>query len=337
MASPRRDMNSLPAVVVHADWSVSPGKRWQATAIRQRAGYRLLPPEPVGDPVTWLARLRELADGGIFLGIDFPIGLPVAYARRIGMTHFLDLLPQLGQGEWADFYRPAEAPADITLHRPFYPARPGNTRQRHLLDGLGAAHIDELRRRCDRGHATRRPAAPLFWTMGAQQVGKAAISGWRDVLGPALRNGMDVAIWPFAGPLDALLARGGLVVAESYPAEFYGHLDISFPRAAGGKRRQNARAANAQSLLTWAAANPVVLGEALEAALRHGFGAAADGEDRFDAVVGLFGMLNILFSHRQAGEPDDRAVRRVEGWILGLADGRSADASSLSRQPPETD
>ena len=43
-------MNSLPAVVVHADWSVSPGKRWQATAIRQDAGYRLLPPDPVGDP-----------------------------------------------------------------------------------------------------------------------------------------------------------------------------------------------------------------------------------------------------------------------------------------------
>ena len=150
--------------------------------------------------------------------------------------------------------------------------------------------------------------------MGAQQVGKAAISGWRDVFGPALGNGMDVAIWPFAGPLDALLARGGLVVAESYPAEFYGHLAILFPRAAGGKRRQNARAANAKSLLTWAAANPVVLGEALEAALRNGFGAAADGEDRFDAVVGLFGMLNILFSHRQAGEPDDRAARRGGEW-----------------------
>ena len=355
-------MLALPALVVHADWSVLPTKRWQAAAVYDRHAnlYRLNAPAPVGDTTDWLARLRAQAHptvterfpfhveesaqseahstaGAVFLGVDFPIGLPLAWAQCAGVADFLDLLPHLGTGEWTDFYRPAGSPDEISLGRPFYPARPGQTCQQHLLDALGVSTIDALRRRCDRGHATRRPAAPLFWTMGAQQVGKAAISGWRDVLGPALRNGLDVAIWPFAGPLDALLARGGLVVAESYPAEFYGHLGILFPRAAGGKRRQNARASNAKLLLTWAAANPVVLSDALEADLRNGFGTAADGEDRFDAVVGLFGMLNILFGHRQAGEPDDGAARRVEGWILGLADGRSVDASSLSRQPRETD
>ena len=44
------------------------------------------------------------------------------------------------------------------------------------------------------------------------------------------------------------------------------------------------------------------------------------GEDPFDAVAGLFGMVNVLLGRRAAGVPGrDEAVRRVEGWILGLA------------------
>lgn len=336
-----------PTLVVHADWSTSPAKRWQAAAVFDRATnrYRLSAPTLVGDTAGWLARLHaqsassdagsfpvlsdrsaesaQSADNAssVFLGVDFPIGLPLAYARRAGVTGFLDLLPRLGAGEWAEFYRPAEAPEQIGLRRPFYPARPGHARQQHLLAALGVAQMDDLRRRCDRGHAARRAAAPLFWTMGAQQVGKAAISGWRDALGPALRAGEAVALWPFAGPLGALLARGGLVVAESYPAEFYGHLGVSFSRATGGKRSRSARASNAPALLGWAAANPVALDGDLTAAIRGGFGNSADGEDRFDAVVGLMGMLNVLFGHRPSGEPENEAVRRVEGWILGQTAG----------------
>ena len=42
------------------------------------------------------------------------------------------------------------------------------------------------------------------------------------------------------------------------------------------------------------------------------------GEDRFDAVIGLFGMLNVLEKRRGSGTPrDDPAVIAVEGWMLG--------------------
>ena len=45
---------NAPALVVHADWSVHPGKRWMAQAVRRRGGgYLALPPTPV-------ARAREL-------------------------------------------------------------------------------------------------------------------------------------------------------------------------------------------------------------------------------------------------------------------------------------
>ena len=43
------------------------------------------------------------------------------------------------------------------------------------------------------------------------------------------------------------------MLAETYPAEVYGHLGLAFPRPApgarGGKRVQAARAANAAALL----------------------------------------------------------------------------------------
>ena len=43
-----------------------------------------------------------------------------------------------------------------------------------------------------------------------------------------------------------------------------------------------------------------------------------DGEDdAFDAVVGLFGMLQLCLEQRATGEPEDKTVREIEGWILG--------------------
>jgi hypothetical protein len=48
-----------------------------------------------------------------------------------------------------------------------------------------------------------------------------------------------------------------------------------------------------------------------------GVGPGNDGEDPFEALVGVLGMLNVLLGHRQTGEPTDDSVRRVEVWILG--------------------
>ena len=40
-------------------------------------------------------------------------------------------------------------------------------------------------------------------------------------------------------------------------------------------------------------------------------------DDRFDPVVGVFGMLNVVRGARLSGEPENPAIRRIEGWILG--------------------
>jgi hypothetical protein len=89
------------------------------------------------------------------------------------------------------------------------------------LKAVGVPLIDDLRRECEKKQAGRRAACPLFWTLGANQVGKGAIVGWRDVLAPALREG-DVSLWPFDGRLLDLLKAGKIIIAETYPAECYG-------------------------------------------------------------------------------------------------------------------
>ena len=320
-------MNRRPSLVAHADWGKSPDKRWLARAELDGHGrYVARAPEPVGDAQTLLTRLLEAAgDGGpVFVGFDFPIGLPAAYAERAAIDDFLAMFPRFGEGEWAQFYDVATHSGEIALRRPFYPARPGGTRRAHLIAGLGLSSVDELLRVCDRAHVGRHAAAPIFWTLGAQQVGKGAIAGWREVLAPALRAAdLDVAIWPFSGRLRDLFRPGRVVVAETYPAECYAHLGVDLRRGASngrsGKRWAPSRAANTGALLTWARAAGIVLSPPLIAALEDGFGTGASGEDQFDAIVGLLGMLNVVLGGRPPGDPEDERIRRIEGWILGQA------------------
>ncbi|MBO23405.1 MAG: hypothetical protein CMM26_13680 [Rhodospirillaceae bacterium] len=313
--------HARPAIVAHADWSVDARKRWIARAVRtEGGGYKALAPEPVGDLESFFDRLAAAAGPGetVFAGFDFPLGLPARYAEAAGIRHFAPSLQQFGRGRWSKFYSPAGTSEEINLHRPFYPERPGGTRHKHLIDALGVARIDDLRRTCDQPTDLRFAASPLFWTLGSQQVGKAAISGWRDLIAPARRTRRTLRIWPFDGALPTLLDRPGIVVAETYPGEVYAHLHLRIGAANKSKRNPADRCEDAAPLLTWAAKAGIELSAALAAEIRDGFGPATDGEDRFDATVGLFGMLNVVFGRRPPGDPTDPVTRNIEGWILGL-------------------
>lgn len=311
--------------MAHADWSTHPKKRWIAVAGLSKEGfYQAEAPRRVRDTENLLHQLQKDAgpQGLALLGFDFPIGLPLAYAKKAEIDAFLAVLPKLGQGKWKDFFTVAGAPEEIHLYRPFYPKRPGGARHQHLIKGMGMETINDLRRQCDLAHARRRAAAPLFWTLGGQQVGKAAISGWKDILGPGLQDpDLEVLIWPFSGRLTDLLQANRVVIAETYPAEIYTHLGIKFsparPGRKSGKRNQTDRASNAERLLDWARDANVSLSAGLRSGIEMGFGPSAQGEDPFDATIGLFGMINVLIGNRPAGEPEEEQVRRIEGWILG--------------------
>ncbi len=315
-------LRTLPALLVHADWSKHPGKRLVARAWLGEDGiYTLFPPQAIGNLSAFLPGIKgELpAQGWALLGFDFPIGLPQAYARQAGITDFLSQLPELGQGEWADFFDPAETSQEIRLTRPFYPARPGRARRGHLVSALGLETFEDLYRECERRQPGRRAACPLFWTLGAQQVGKAAICGWREVLVPGLRDpALDLAIWPFSGRLAELAQPGKLVIAETYPAEYYPRLaPLQRPirKRLAGERRDWARRALAEGNLPEMRFAP-----RLEDVILDGFTSEPSGEDAFDAFVGLLGMLALVTGRFEHHEPVEPWVRHIEGWILGMKD-----------------
>ena len=329
---PHRD-TPLPSLVAHADWSKDPRKRWCATAVRAPdRRYRAESAEPVGDLGTYFDRLRQRAGGGsVLAGFDFPIGLPRRYAANAGLSDFRSALAGFGHGRWRDFYQPAETKAAITITRPFYPGRLGGTKRADLVEKLGARQFDDLLRRCDRAPG-RRAAAAMFWLVGGNQVGKAAITGWRDLITPAVERDPALSLWPFDGRLAVLLARPGVVIAETYPGEAYGHLDLTIRKPDRSKRRQADRMADRHALRNWARTNHVLLADRLQASIDSGFGADAAGEDCFDAVVGLFGMLDVVLGNRPAGEPEDD-VTKIEGWILGQQ-APTATATGPGRRRP---
>ena len=332
-------MNSLPlpAMVVHADWSKNSNKRWMAKAVLNNDGlYTMEPPDKVGDTQGLLKQLRLAAGdtGCVFVGFDFPIGLPFAFAERCGIDDFLEFLLHCGEGEWQDFFEVANSPQEISLHRPFYPNRPGSARQIHLLNALGMENTDQLRRKCELASENRPAASPLFWTLGGQQVGKATINGWREVLIPALQDmqhSANIKIWPFSAKLSHLLMPQNVVIAETYPAEFYTHLNVdlrltyqdsqiqesSSKSPKYGKRSQASRMANSDTLLGWVKAHSIHISPDLSCLIQNGFGPRSKSEDEFDALIGVFGMLNIIFGNREPGDPLDPRSSSIEGWILG--------------------
>ena len=107
---------------------------------------------------------------------------------------------------------------------------------------------------------------------------------------------------------------GAIAIAETYPAEALRHLNL---RLAGSKRRQADRAALAASLLAAMAALNAMPDTPLGTEIATGFGADAAGEDRFDSVLGLLCVLNVLAGKRPDTAPDDPAIQHWEGWVLG--------------------
>jgi hypothetical protein len=316
----RSSTASLPRIVAHADWGSNPKKRWMCVAdLSDQGVYQVSDPELVGEPGTLIARLQARADThSVLVGFDFPIGVPSAYAERTGISYFPDTLPELGTENWASFYDVAASPEQISPKRPFYPMRPGGTKQQHLMDALDVDSMSELLRACEHGNDSRGPASPLFWTLGGKQVGKAAIIGWKEVLGPALMDeSLDVALWPFDGPLAELASSRAVTIAETYPAEACLHLGMTPPGRGWSKTSQEGRLEQRDALLGWAARREVEFAPELVELIETGFGPSKDAEDPFDAVLGALSMLEVVLGHRPDGAPRDLAVRQVEGWILG--------------------
>ncbi len=274
--------------------------------------------EPVGDVSTLLARLRDLAHGApVALGVDFPIGLPRAFvARHLGEEAAPDFPAFLrGLADRPDFLSVCGTLDKVGPARPFYPMHGvrGMTRLAHAL-ALGLDSAASLSRACDIATPHRPAGAPLFWTLGANQTGKAAISAWRDLLLPALAGPSRPALWPFDGALLSLLEADRVVLAETYPAEAMRQLGL---RMGGSKRRHADRTALVPAIRQAMAALSASPDPALDRLMAQGFGPDAAGEDRMDCVLGVLCLLQVLAGRRTDAAPDDPWIRRWEGWVLG--------------------
>lgn len=309
-----------PGLVVHADWGTKPRKRQMASARLEAdadphgPSYRVtsLEPAPAYELLGSLSRVAR--PGQALVGFDYPIGLPRAYAAAGHLSTFPAFLADdLQSPPWKDFSLPARTPDEISLQRPFYPQTPGGAKRQHLYEKL-ALTSKQLRRRCERDDAET-----MFWTLGGKQVGKGALAGW-GLLAKAQRSDHSaMKIWPFDGPLETLLdGRRGIVVTETYPREYYRHIQpAESSTTAWSKRRQEDRLKWIPAMLEWASSLRVHWQESVLHRVEGGFAGDASGEDEFDAVVGLLGMIAVIGGAIPSGEPEDDAVATIEGWILG--------------------
>ena len=313
MIHPSRLLGDL--IAAHADWSTDRRKRWMSVA----SG---LPEFGTPPPRARSAKSWGIADGllapglPVALGLDLPLGLPRAYAAARPEADFPAFLR--GLADTPGFFEVSAGLDTVSPARPFYPARGirGMTRAAHAA-ALGFAGPEGLSRWCDRATAERPAGAPVFWTLGANQSGKAAISAWRDWLVPALaarRTGAPAdQLWPFQGGMQrAAGARGG-GAGGGLSGRGVAALRVEAGRQQAG---EGPRRALAPALLAVMAARGCCRTRPCRR-VAEGFGADAAGEDRFDSAIGLLGLIAVLDGARPDFVPDDPWIRRWEGWVLG--------------------
>jgi hypothetical protein len=114
------------------------------------------------------------------------------------------------------------------------------------------------------------------------------------------------------------MSEDGSVIVETYPTEFSRQLGLG---AVVGKRKPEVRRMHGPAIMSAADRLDVEVHPSLERQVLNGFGRDRAADDRFDAVIGLLGMLNVVVGRRSPGNPDDDlTVNQVEGWMLGQSD-----------------
>lgn len=111
-------------------------------------------------------------------------------------------------------------------------------------------------------------------------------------------------VWPFQESFADVMDQGAVVIAETYPGEVYRWLGFQL---AGRKSDIANLVAAAPKLLGWLRTRGVRASPALVAEIEAGFAGRAS-DDRFDAVVGAMGLLDVALGVRADGAPMDDPV-----------------------------
>jgi len=300
-------------IAAHSDWSVDQRKRWVTIGRSHGEGWIVDAPHHTGAVASILQRLAAKSAGqAVLFGIDCPIGLPRAYAEQlVGPETFPDFLKTLPFD--ALFFRVAKTLDEVSIHRPFFPSGTisGKGYKDALAKALNLPNTAAMSRRVDLKTADRPAAGQLFWTLGANQCGKAALAAWRDLLIPALKE-QHVKLWPFDGNLSDLLVPGQTVIAETYPAEAMRQVGL---KLTGSKQSQESRRGLASDIFGVMSKLRVNPSSELRREIESGFGTEKSGEDSFDSFMGALGMIKVINEDCNDGAPSP--VDEWEGWVLG--------------------
>lgn len=311
--------------IYHADWSVGAKGRWKVHARRindGNNGWCIDDMSPVGDIAPFINQLCQ--DGQtktIWLGLDFPLGLCRAWYEKSGFENFASVQDWLSTPQGQGFFDICDDQSQITPNRPFYPARAGakgSVKRAHLASGLGVDAFSNLHRTCEKATSTRNEAAVPFWTLGANQVGKAMLHGWQNLLLPGRDCGFH--IWPFDGDLARLSQTPGTTLIETYPAEIYGWLglhEMTLPSGRFAKSRQDARRDAIAHLMPMLESWGIVMEPSLYQRIANGIDNAHGKDDAFDALIGVIGLIMIAMGKRAENLSDTAMIRDQEGWIIG--------------------
>jgi hypothetical protein len=91
-----------------------------------------------------------------------------------------------------------------------------------------------------------------------------------------------------------------------------------------GKRTQAGRKEGCAVVRVWASRHRIKFAPGIEQLMQDGFGVPGDGEDPFDALVGLCGMIEVVEGRRAEAPAAPPLSFPREGWILGQIDLPSA-------------
>ncbi|MFX4229399.1 MAG: hypothetical protein ACFHHU_16430 [Porticoccaceae bacterium] len=303
-------------IIWHADWSMSAKGRWVAKANRTGHGWQINAIEPVGELDAFRASLRELGrTQKVWLGLDMPIGFASTWFDGANVKDFNVLLGLLSTDAWQDFFDVCRLPEEITHQRPFYPkssGKKGSVKRDHLIQALGLSTFGDLHRRCELPTHARTAACPPFWTLGANQVGKAMLHGLQNLILPGFRDGFN--IWPYSGDLAACASQSGVTLIETYPGEIYGWLGLSKLT----KSSQSSRADAIRFLLEHPDNTGIEIADEVRYVIQDGIDRAHGKDDAFDALIGIFGLIRIAAGKHAENLPRRASILEREGWIVGM-------------------
>lgn len=303
-------------IIWHADWSISAKGRWVAKADRTDDGWQINTIEPVGELDAFRASLREMGrTQKVWLGLDMPIGFTSNWFDGANVKDFKALMELLETDVWQDFFDVCRLPEEITHQRPFYPkssGKKGSVKRDHLIQALGLSTFSDLHRRCELPTDARTAACPPFWTLGANQVGKAMLHGLQNLILPGFRDGFN--IWPYSGDLAACTNQSGVTLIETYPGEIYGWLELS-------KLTKSSKSSRADAMIKicdYGTRYAISITPALMANIKDGFDPKQGKDDAFDALIGVMGLIDIAEGRRPENLPRTSAILEREGWIVGM-------------------